>query len=62
LATRSSGDADGDGDLDIILADWGSGNPMQNDGGRTMLWLNDGRGFTDATAERMPNAVRFSGT
>ena len=56
------GDADGDGDLDIILADWGPGNPMQNDGGRTMLWLNDGKGnFTDATAERMPDVpVRFS--
>ena len=56
------GDADGDGDLDIILADWGPGSPMQNEGGRTMLWLNDGKGhFIDATAERMPNVVvRFS--
>ena len=56
------GDADGDGDLDVILADWGPGSPMENDGGRTMLWLNDGKGrFTDATAERMPDAkVRFS--
>ena len=56
------GDADGDGDLDIILADWGPGSPMENDGGRTMLWLNDGKGhFTDATADRMPDAaVRFS--
>lgn len=56
------GDADGDGDLDLILADWGPGSPMENEGGRTMLWLNDGKGhFTDATAERMPDAkVRFS--
>ena len=55
-------DADGDGDLDLILADWGPGSPMQNDGGRTMLWLNEGKGrFADATAERMPDvAVRFS--
>lgn len=56
------GDADGDGDLDVILADWGPGNPMKSDGGRTMLWLNDGKGnFSDATAERMPDVpVRFS--
>ena len=56
------GDADGDGDLDLILADWGPGNPMENEGGRTMLWLNDGKGaFTDATSKQMPSAaVRFS--
>jgi hypothetical protein len=56
------GDADGDGDLDIVLADWGPGNNMTNDGGRTRLWLNDGRGrFTDATQQRMPaTLIRFS--
>ena len=56
------GDVDGDGDLDLVLADWGPGNPMQNAGGRTRLWLNDGTGrFTDATRERMPaTRVRFS--
>ncbi len=56
------GDVDGDGDLDIVLADWGPGNNMSNEGGRTRLWLNDGAGhFTDATAARMPAAlVRFS--
>jgi len=56
------GDADGDGDLDMILADWGPGDPMESAGGRTKLWLNDGKArFTDATAERMPDvAVRFS--
>jgi hypothetical protein len=56
------GDADGDGDLDVILADWGPGSPMENSGGRTILWLNDGKGnFTDATPERMPDVpVRFS--
>jgi len=56
------GDADGDGDLDLIMADWGPGSPMENAGGRTRLWLNDGKGhFTDATAARMPDiAVRFS--
>ena len=56
------GDVDGDGDLDVVLADWGPGSPMSNEGGRTMLWLNDGKGhFTDVTEERMPEAlVRFS--
>ena len=35
---------------------------MSNEGGRTMLWLNDGSGhFTDATGEHMPDVlVRFS--
>src|SRR5829696_7729174 len=56
------GDVDGDGDLDVVLADWGKGSPMMSDGGRTMLWLNDGTGhFTDATQARMPDAlVQFS--
>jgi MYXO-CTERM domain-containing protein len=49
------GDVDGDGDLDMVLADWGAGSPSQG-GGRTMLWLGDGTGhFTDATATQMPN-------
>ena len=45
-----------------MLADWGPGNNMTNDGGRTRLWLNDGTGhFTDATETRMPDVlVRFS--
>ena len=29
------GDVDGDGDLDLLFADWGSGHNMTNDGGRT---------------------------
>ncbi|MGH9361995.1 MAG: CRTAC1 family protein, partial [Thermoanaerobaculia bacterium] len=33
-----------DGDLDLVLADWGPGNNMTNDGGLTRLWLNDGAG------------------
>src|SRR5688572_1321634 len=56
------GDVDLDGDMDIVLADWGPGNNMTNEGGRTRLWLNDGKGrFTDATAEQMPaSLIRFS--
>src|ERR671913_304342 len=56
------GDVDGDGDLDVVLADWGPESPMENEGGRTMLWLNDGSGhFKDATGARMPGVlVKFS--
>ncbi|MSO50452.1 MAG: VCBS repeat-containing protein [Acidobacteria bacterium] len=56
------GDVDLDGDMDLVLADWGPGNNMTNEGGRTRLWLNDGKGhFSDATAAQMPAAlVRFS--
>ncbi|HEX5070526.1 MAG TPA: VCBS repeat-containing protein [Vicinamibacterales bacterium] len=56
------GDVDGDGDLDLVLTDWGPGDSMTNDGGRTRLWLNDGTGrFTDATEAKMPAIlVRFS--
>jgi len=54
------GDVDGDGDLDLVLADWGDGSPMKNDGARPRLWRNDGaRGFTDV-ADAMPAwTVRF---
>ena len=57
-----AGDVDADGDLDLVLADWGPGNNMTNDGGVTRLWLNDGSGrFTDETSTRMPQLkVRFS--
>ena len=56
------GDAEGDGDLDVVLADWGPDSPMTNEGGWTMLWLNDGTvHFTDATGARMPDVlVEFS--
>ena len=56
------GDVDDDGDLDLVLADWGPGNALSNAGGITNLWLNDGTGsFTDVTAAQMPALpVKFS--
>lgn len=55
-------DVDADGDLDMALAEWGQGSPMKNEGGRTMLWKNDGRGkFEDVTSGAMPDVlVKFS--
>ncbi|MDH3271436.1 MAG: VCBS repeat-containing protein [Gemmatimonadota bacterium] len=62
LGDAEPGDVDGDGDLDLLLADWGPGNNMTNEGGVTRIWLNDGAGrFSDATDERMPaQRVGFS--
>lgn len=56
------GDVDGDGDLDLVLVDWGPGNNMSNAGGRVRLWLNDGTGhFSDVTVARLPDElIRFS--
>ena len=55
------GDVDGDGDLDLVLADWGPGDPFESEGAPVRLWLNQGSGrFADA-ADRMPSSkVRWS--
>jgi hypothetical protein len=56
------GDVDGDGDIDLLIAD-SNGNPTTGStGGRTKLYLNDGNGtFTDATVTNMPDIlVRWS--
>ncbi len=55
------GDVDGDGDLDIVLADWGPGDPFESEGAPVRLWLNQGGGrFVDA-ADRMPSGkVKWS--
>lgn len=56
------GDVDADGDLDIVLADWGPGNPDSNAGAPPVLWLNDGSGsFIDAEVGQIPDvAVQWS--
>lgn len=55
------GDVDGDGDLDLVLADWGPGDPFESAGAPVRLWLNQGDGrFADAS-DRMPTGkVRWS--
>jgi len=55
------GDVDDDGDFDVVLADWGDGNPFEAQG-LVQLWLNDGAAtFADATAAQMPDTtVGFS--
>ena len=60
------GDIDGDGDLDIVLADWGLDgdgellDPFTAPGGRMLVWRNEldteGR-FVDATDDVMPRDV-----
>jgi FG-GAP-like repeat len=54
------GDVDGDLDLDIVLADWGPGSPLQNAGGPVRLWRNTDTGWVaDETA--MPSVpIGFS--
>ena len=61
LGDAEPGDVDGDGDLDLVLADWGPGNNMTNAGGRVRLWLNDGSArFSDASDRLPATLVRFS--
>ena len=56
------GDVDGDGDLDLVLADWGPGSPLEDRGAPPLLWLNDGHGaFTDVSHTNIPpDRIRFS--
>jgi FG-GAP-like repeat len=51
------GDVDGDGDLDLVVANGSSAGKLQ----ANRLYLNDGKGkFTDVTASRMPNVAAGS--
>jgi hypothetical protein len=61
IGDAEAGDVDGDGDLDLVIADWGAGNPLSNGGGRTRLWLNDGTGHFTTAAGALPSVkVGFS--
>jgi hypothetical protein len=62
LGDLEVGDVDADGDLDMLLASWGEGNPMQGATAPPMLWLagDDGR-FAAAPAGAIPDrALGFS--
>lgn len=52
------GDVDADGDMDIVLADWGPGDPFTSSNGKVLLWKNDGNGkFSDGTSSALPQTV-----
>ncbi len=42
LGDLEFGDIDGDGDLDIVVIDWGAGDGLSNAGGKAIIWQNDG--------------------
>ncbi len=48
------GDLDNDGDLDLVIGDWGASTPLKTDG-NTWIYLNDGKGvFTPQPADSVP--------
>ncbi len=55
------GDVDGDGDLDVVLADWGPGDPFTTLGAPVRLWINSGDGhFRDGSAAMPAVNVQWS--
>lgn len=54
------GDVDGDGDLDVVLADWGPGDPFESEGAPVKLWLNSGDGHFTASAAMPAAKVQWS--
>lgn len=54
-------DADGDGDLDLVIANDGFTPASDKPGKQNRLYLNDGKGkFSDETAERLPKDTDHS--
>jgi hypothetical protein len=55
-------DVDGDGDLDILLANENPFDPSPTGGGQNRLLINNGKGiFSDETAARLPAATDQTG-
>ena len=59
LGDAEFGDVDGDGDLDLVMVDWGAGDAENNAGGVTRLYLNDGTGHF-AIAPMPTQLIEFS--
>lgn len=58
-ATRL-GDLDGDGDLDLMVTDWGDDPPYS--AGTARVYLNDGQGFFDEKVGAVPDNTQTIGT
>ena len=55
------GDVNRDGHLDIVLADWGPGDPFRTEGAPMILWLGDGTGaFVDASDKLPAKKIAWS--
>ena len=50
-------DVDADADLDIVLIDWGTEDPLSGPGGPARLWLNDGAANFVSANDQLPPAL-----